>query len=124
MAAREKPDVAQSGDLRRLDARRPATQALGHGSRYTWVIDPVDGTSNFAAGLPHYGVMIGLLDGATPIAGGIALPAFGEICNGAPIHARPVRTWPTASAPTGSTPTPTPQTSPPATLPRPPHSSP
>ncbi len=69
--------------------------AAGSGSRYTWVIDPVDGTSNFAAGLPHYGVMIGLLDGPTPIAGGIALPAFGEIyiaekrsgatCNGAPI---------------------------------------
>jgi len=75
------------------------TGTAGRGSRYTWVIDQVDGTSNFAAGLPHYGVMIGLLDGATPIAGGIALPAFGEIyiaearsgatCNGAPIHAAP-----------------------------------
>ncbi|HUS25956.1 MAG TPA: inositol monophosphatase [Nevskiaceae bacterium] len=48
-------------------------------SRYTWVVDPIDGTSNFAAGLPHYGIMIGLLEDATPIAGGIALPAFNEI---------------------------------------------
>src|SRR5260370_20920980 len=95
MAAREKPDVAQSGDLRRLDARRPATQALGHGSRYTWVIDPVDGTSNFAAGLPHYGVMIGLVDGATPIAGGNALPHFRSVLHVKPIHPAPISTPPT-----------------------------
>ncbi len=65
-------------------------------SRYTWVVDPIDGTSNFANGLPTYGVMIGLLDREQPIAGGIALPAFNQIyvaekgsgafCNGQPIH--------------------------------------
>lgn len=48
-------------------------------STFTWVIDPIDGTSNFAAGLPHFGIMIGLLDDATPIAGGIILPAFDEL---------------------------------------------
>jgi len=48
-------------------------------SQLTWVVDPIDGTSNFAAGLPTYGIMIGLLDGATPIAGGIALPAFNQL---------------------------------------------
>jgi myo-inositol-1(or 4)-monophosphatase len=48
-------------------------------SKYTWVIDPIDGTSNFAEGLPHYGIMIGLLEDGTPIAGGVALPAFDEI---------------------------------------------
>lgn len=52
---------------------------VDNGSNFTWVIDPIDGTSNFAAGLPHYGIMIGLLDGATPVAGGVALPAFQEI---------------------------------------------
>ena len=45
----------------------------------TWVIDPIDGTSNFAAGVPMYGIMIGLLKGASPIAGGVMLPAFGEV---------------------------------------------
>ncbi|QYC38835.1 Inositol-1-monophosphatase [Nonomuraea coxensis DSM 45129] len=69
---------------------------LDNNSRYTWVIDPIDGTSNFAAGLPQYGIMIGLLEDATPIAGGIALPAFREIysaekgegttCNGVPVR--------------------------------------
>lgn len=48
-------------------------------SKYTWVVDPIDGTSNFANGIPTYGIMIGLLEGATPIAGGIALPSFSQI---------------------------------------------
>lgn len=48
-------------------------------SHYTWVVDPIDGTSNFAAGLPTYGIMIGLLEGGVPIAGGIALPYFNDI---------------------------------------------
>ncbi|HEX6555929.1 MAG TPA: inositol monophosphatase [Ktedonobacteraceae bacterium] len=48
-------------------------------SEYTWVIDPIDGTSNFAQGIPMYGIMMGLLKESEPIAGGIALPAFGEI---------------------------------------------
>lgn len=52
---------------------------VDNGSNYTWVIDPIDGTSNFASGLPFYGVMIGLLQGSTPVVGGIALPYFHEI---------------------------------------------
>lgn len=48
-------------------------------SEFTWVVDPIDGTSNFAAGVPTYGIMIGLLQKNIPIAGGIALPAFTEI---------------------------------------------
>ena len=54
--------------------------AIDNKSEYTWVIDPIDGTSNFARGVQLYGIMIGLLREATPIAGGIALPAFLEIC--------------------------------------------
>lgn len=52
---------------------------IDKGSNFTWVVDPIDGTSNFANGSPLYGVMMGLLDGGTPIAGGIALPSFNEI---------------------------------------------
>ncbi|EKD57947.1 MAG: hypothetical protein ACD_57C00078G0002 [uncultured bacterium] len=48
-------------------------------SAFTWVTDPIDGTSNFAAGTPLYGVMIGLLEDDKVIAGGVALPAFSEI---------------------------------------------
>lgn len=48
-------------------------------SPYTWVIDPIDGTSNFAQGSPLYGCMLGLLKDHEPLAGGFALPAFHEI---------------------------------------------
>ncbi|MCH7605360.1 inositol monophosphatase [Patescibacteria group bacterium] len=48
-------------------------------SSYTWIIDPIDGTSNFAQGVPLYGIMIGLLKGDVPIAGGVALPEFSEV---------------------------------------------
>lgn len=69
---------------------------IDRGSQFTWVVDPIDGTSNFANGIPTYGIMVGLLDGATPVAGGLALPSFNEIyvaekgqgttCNGKVVH--------------------------------------
>jgi myo-inositol-1(or 4)-monophosphatase len=40
----------------------------GAGSR-VWVIDPIDGTNNFVAGLPIFAVCIGLLDAGTPVLG-------------------------------------------------------
>lgn len=48
-------------------------------SEFTWIIDPIDGTSNFANAIPMYGIMIGLLKYGQPIAGGIALPSFDEL---------------------------------------------
>lgn len=47
-------------------------------SEYTWVVDPIDGTGNFAVGLPLYGIIIGLLHKNDPIAGGVSLPYFDE----------------------------------------------
>ncbi len=52
---------------------------IDKGSDYTFVVDPIDGTSNFAAGVPTYGIIIGLLDQDVPVAGGVALPYFSEI---------------------------------------------
>jgi myo-inositol-1(or 4)-monophosphatase len=43
-------------------------------SRYTWVIDPLDGTSNFASAIPWFGVLIALFDGNEPVIGGAYLP--------------------------------------------------
>lgn len=48
-------------------------------SEFTWVVDPIDGTSNFVSGIPMYGVTVGLLKDGFPIVGGIALPSFSEI---------------------------------------------
>ena len=44
------------------------------GSDYTWVVDPLDGTSNFAAGLPWFGVIIALFEKEVPVLGGMYLP--------------------------------------------------
>jgi myo-inositol-1(or 4)-monophosphatase len=48
-------------------------------SEFTWVVDPIDGTSNFVAGLPFFGVQIAVLRDGEPLLGGIALPALGEM---------------------------------------------
>lgn len=43
-----------------------------------WVVDPIDGTSNFARGSRRFCVSIGLLEGRTSVAGVIHAPAVGE----------------------------------------------
>ncbi|HEX7803141.1 MAG TPA: inositol monophosphatase family protein [Pseudoxanthomonas sp.] len=38
----------------------------GKNGRYTWVVDPLDGTSNYLRGFPHYCVSIALVDNGEP----------------------------------------------------------
>lgn len=47
---------------------------INNASEYTWVIDPLDGTSNFAVGIPWFGVLISLFVHNTPVMGGAYLP--------------------------------------------------
>jgi histidinol phosphatase-like enzyme (inositol monophosphatase family) len=47
-------------------------------SRLRWVLDPIDGTRAFITGRPHFGTLIALLDGDTPIIGIIDQPITGE----------------------------------------------
>ncbi len=47
---------------------------LNNSSDYTWVIDPLDGTSNFASGLPWFGVLISIFHHNVPVMGGAYLP--------------------------------------------------
>ena len=47
-------------------------------SKFTWVIDLLDGTSNFAAGLPWFGVIICVLKDSTPMMAGCFLPIQNE----------------------------------------------
>lgn len=44
----------------------------------TWVLDPIDGTAPFIAGVPVYGTLIALLADGVPILGLIDLPVTGE----------------------------------------------
>jgi myo-inositol-1(or 4)-monophosphatase len=63
---------------------------------WTWVIDPIDGTTNFARGMPLWGISIGLLYHGHPVFGHVYFP---------PIQQSFYGYWPGASGlemPTGA----------------------
>ncbi len=53
-------------------------QAGSDGSR-RWIVDPLDGTTNFLHGIPHFAVSIGLEQDGEPIAGVIYNPINDEL---------------------------------------------
>ncbi|PZQ18540.1 MAG: inositol monophosphatase [Rhodanobacter denitrificans] len=48
-------------------------------SRYTWVVDPLDGTHNYLRGFPHFCVSIALVEGKEPVHGVVYDPLRGEL---------------------------------------------
>lgn len=75
----------------RLAAERPDDGFLGEesgaergASDITWVVDPIDGTVNYAYGIPHYAVSIAAVTGDptpavwTALAGVVHTPSLGE----------------------------------------------
>src|SRR5919107_4613762 len=66
------------------------------GATYRWVVDPLDGTTNFAHGLPTFAVSIALENAGVPVLGVVYDPMRDELfvarrgggasLNGAPIH--------------------------------------
>lgn len=46
-----------------------------------WIIDPIDGTGNFAAGRPPFGIMVALADNGVTQAGWILDPLTGRLCS-------------------------------------------
>lgn len=44
-----------------------------------WIIDPIDGSSNYAAGIPWFGIMIARLENWIVTASGVFLPAMHEL---------------------------------------------
>ena len=66
------------------------------GSEYQWVIDPLDGTTNFAHGFPLFSISIAVLLNGQPVAAGVLNPYYAECflaeqgcgatLNGKPIH--------------------------------------
>ena len=69
------------------------------GNRYTWVIDPIDGTRAFLAGSKEWGTLIALCEDGVPVLGILDQPVTGERWVGVhgaastyqnqPIHTRP-----------------------------------
>lgn len=105
-------DRWSDGELRSLLARTfqdhgVLTEETTHifpDQEWCWVVDPIDGTTNFTRGLPIWGISLGLLYRGTPVFGFVYLPCLkqsyygywygetgltgplGAYCNGQPIH--------------------------------------
>lgn len=57
-------------------------------AEFVWIIDPIDGTRSFIAGVPLWGVLIGLLERGKPKLGLMAQPFTGERYFGDGVSAR------------------------------------
>ena len=80
-------DLAAHGAIERaLRARFPGDFVLSEesaaggraGRERLWIVDPLDGTKEFIAGIPEYAVSIALVIGAEPVVGVVHNPMTGE----------------------------------------------
>lgn len=65
-------------------------------SPHVWIVDPLDGTSNYVAGLPWFGTMIARLEHGTPVQAALYLPVSdtlyaAEAGRGAQRNGEPIR---------------------------------
>lgn len=129
-ASRREPDVEIKADASFVTATDKAVEAalremIGHAypdhgilgeefentnidAEFVWVLDPIDGTAAFVAGIPVYGSLIALAWQGAPYLGVIEHPLTAErwtgvagtmaLFNGAPVRTRPCRSIGTAYA--------------------------
>lgn len=75
LLAAETPDVPMVGE----------EEGGSRGERY-WVVDPLDGTTNFVHGFPVVGVSVALVEGGRPVAGAVDAPFLGSTWSAARGH--------------------------------------
>lgn len=79
-------DRAGEAAMRRLIRRSFPTHGIvgeefgseNEDAEYVWVLDPIDGTRGFIAGLPLWGTLIGLMRRGVPVSGLMHQPFTGE----------------------------------------------
>jgi myo-inositol-1(or 4)-monophosphatase len=100
-------DVASQQAIRQVIAARfpehdfigeeqPASSERPEAHRLTWIVDPLDGTTNYVHGYPHYSVSVALVRGNQILTGVVYDPVAdlcfaaasgrGAYCNGVPMH--------------------------------------
>ena len=83
--ASEVDGLAEAEIVKQLKRFNPSYAFLGEEggatgtSRFTWVIDPLDGTSNYLHGIPHWCVSIALVDNGEPVHGVVFDPLRNEL---------------------------------------------
>ncbi len=117
-AARRKPDgtwVTDADEAVETELRERIGEAFpGHGvlgeeqglrtpllGAPTWILDPIDGTANYLAGIPIWAVLLGFRVDDTTVLGVAHAPALGEtyeavLGGGAFMNGRPIRAEPVA----------------------------
>lgn len=73
-----------------IEARYPHHSILGEeegetrpGAAFRWILDPIDGTKSFVAGVPMYAVLVGLERDGVPVVGAVAIPPLGDMVTAA-----------------------------------------
>jgi histidinol-phosphatase len=81
--------AAETAMRRRINASFPLHGIVGEefgaereDAEFVWVLDPIDGTRAFMAGLPLWGTLIGLLRDGNPCYGVMNQPFIGELFSG------------------------------------------
>jgi myo-inositol-1(or 4)-monophosphatase len=69
---------------------------IAEGNTMQWALDPIDGTSNFARGIPHFSVCIALLENGAAMLGAVYDPSTKELFSfkkgeGAFLNGNPIR---------------------------------
>lgn len=83
-ADRESEEFLLAGLEKRFPGTSFLSEETGHVSGSIannaglWIIDPLDGTTNYAHGHPFFAVSVGFYDGREPVAGVIHAPMLGE----------------------------------------------
>ncbi len=62
-----------------FDGQGPDDGYTHEARRYLWVFDPLDGMSNFMAGIPIWGMSVALLENFWPVFGFCHMPATGDL---------------------------------------------
>lgn len=100
-ADRESEQIIIDGIRRRYpdhDILSEESGSITAGSDWMWVIDPLDGTTNYTAGIPLFGISIGLCYQGETVGGVVYIPCtdemysavrgVGALLNGKKIHTR------------------------------------
>lgn len=70
---------ARFPDHHSFDGQSPDDAYTHEAKRYVWIFDPLDGMSNFMAGIPVWGMSIALIDNKWPVLGAFYMPATGDL---------------------------------------------
>jgi myo-inositol-1(or 4)-monophosphatase len=84
-------------DLLLSEELAPSYDPQGLAQQAVWIVDPLDGTTNFAVGLQHWGVLIARLVNGMPDTGVLYFPLLDELYTaqrgrGAALNGLPLRT--------------------------------